>query len=1071
MLKSVFRYTSAAVFVAITFACTAPASAQHTSPLKTIALTSQMKWRCIGPFIGGRVVTVAGVPGQSGLFYAGTVGGGIWKTTNSGISWQNITDGKLKGTSASIGAIAVAPSNPSVIYAGTGEDDIRNDMIPGDGMYKSTDAGKTWNYVGLRDTHSFSKIVVDPKTPDVVYAASMGHVFVAGPDRGVFESTDGGKTWNKILYVDDKTGAIDLTMDPSHPEVLYAAMWQAQRMPWGLIDGGPGSGIYKSTDGGAHWTNITRHAGLPDTVLGRIGVSIAPSNPKIVYAIVQAKHGGVFRSEDAGKTWKRVNSEWKLRQRGFYYMGIFIDPKDPSKLYAPNVDALWVSRDGGRTWKKLHTPHGDNHVVWIDPANTKILLEGNDGGATVSLDGGKSWSTEHNQPTGQFYHVNLDREFPFHIYGAQQDEGSFEGPSASNGGGIPLSEWHSVATGESTVVVPQPGAPDITYGSNYFSIFAKYDLKTHQFQSVSPWPLYRSGGSSAQEKYRFGWTHPILFSPANPHQLLISAQYVFRSDDYGVNWTQISPDLTRNEASEEVPSGGPVDLDQSGAEIYPEVSSLAVSPLDGNLIWAGSDDGLVHITTDGGKSWELVTPPGLPDSEVSSIDPSHFDKDTAYLTAWRYMWDDFRPFVYKTTDLGRHWAEITNGLPEDQFAFVIRQDPYDANLLFLGTFSTVYVSFNGGAHWQPLKLNLPTAEVRDIAINNRQGDVVVATHGRAFWVLDNLTLLEQLTMRPEISADSSDLFAPQEAWLTHDYGAPASGGRPGVGTNPPFGATVFFHVPASYKGNTPVWLEFQNAQGKVIRRFVLHLATAEQKAQKAGKLTKKQKAKLTSDESGEIAAVQLKKDDALLTAIEPGMNRFQWNLRYPHAVEVTGYHIPEPEDQLANMLGGPTVVPGTYTVVLDYGGHKTQQHFSVALDPRLHGTPQDLDAQLSLGLKIQATLTELDQRLNEAIASRAKLEEAKAAHHVSEEKAESSLKTLNEAIDSVEQTKIASTEGDLVHPVKLRGFLAYLAEDVNWAYARPTPAQYAVFQRLKEEAAAGGQKLEKAADEANRLAR
>ena len=1070
MLKNFIRVALTSAFAAISIAATAPATAATPTTLTTNALLSQMKWRCVGPFIGGRVVTVAGVPGHAGLFYAGTVGGGVWKSTNNGISWKNISDGKLGGDSASIGAIAVVPSKPEVIYAGTGEDDIRNDMIPGDGLYKSTDGGKTWKYTGLRDTHSFSKILVDPKNPNVVYAASMGHVFVPGPHRGIFKSTDAGKTWKKILFVDEKTGAIDLTMDPNHPNVLYATMWQAQRMPWGLIDGGPGSGIYKSTDGGAHWTNITSHKGLPDTVLGRMGVSIASSNPKIVYAIIQAKHGGVFRSDDAGATWKRVNNEWKLRQRGFYYMAIFVDPKDPNTVYVPNVDALWVSRDGGKTWKKLHTPHGDNHALWIDPDNTRILLEGNDGGATVSQDGGKSWSSEHNQPTGQFYHVNLDNQFPFHIYGAQQDEGSYEGPSAYHGG-IPLSAWHSVATGESTFVVPRPDDPNITYGSNYYSIFAKYDLKTHQFESVSPWPLYRSGTSSGEEKYRFGWTHPILFSPTNPHQLLISAQYVFLSDDYGTNWTRVSPDLTRNDKSKEQPSGGPVDLDQTGAEIYPEVSSLAVSPLDGKTIWAGSSDGLVHVTTDGGKSWELVTPPGLPDSEVSSIEPSHFEKDTAFLTAWRYMWDDFRPFVYKTTDLGKHWTEITNGLPDNQFAFVIRQDPQDANLLMLGTFSTVYASFDGGAHWQPLKMNLPTAEVRDIAINTRQGDVVVATHGRAFWVLDNLTMLEQLTKKPQVADTESYLFSPEDAWLTHDFGSNNGHGGSGKGSNPPFGATIFFHIPADYTGATPASLEFKDAQGNVVRRFALHLATTEQKAEKAGKLSKKQKAELKHLESGAIAAVQMKKDEALLTAIEPGMNRFQWDLRYPHAVEVTGYHIPEPEDGLANMVGGPTVVPGVYTVVLNYGGHTAQQTFKVSLDPRLKATQTDLEAQLALGLKIQNSLNALDEQLNAAIAAKAQLKDAVSAHHLSQAQAADALEALDTAINSVEQTRIASSEGDVLHPVKLRGFLAYLAEDVNWAYKRPTPAQYAVFDSLSKRESVGEQRLEAAIGAAKKLTR
>jgi photosystem II stability/assembly factor-like uncharacterized protein len=1064
MTKRVCAFLFLAASVAVASTVVSPAHAQHSSPLSRQALLSKMKWRSVGPSIGGRVVTVDGVPSQPDLFYAGTVGGGVWTSANDGISWQNITDGKLPGDSASIGALAVAPSNPRIIYIGTGEDDIRNDMIPGDGIYKSTDAGKTWTPAGLSDTHTIAKLVVDPRDPQVVYAASMGHVFVPGPHRGIFKTTDGGKTWKKILFVDNKTGAIDLVMDPQDHNILYATMWQAQRMPWGLNDGGPGSGLYKSTDGGAHWTNISRHPGLPQGNLGRIGVSVVASHPNVVYTIVQAKGGGVFRSDDAGASWKRVNSEWKLRQRGFYYTAIYADPKDPNTIYVPNVDALFVSHNGGKTFSKLKTPHGDNHVVWINPDNTKILLEGNDGGVTVSRDGGKSWSSVHNQPTGQFYHVNLDDQFPFHIYGAQQDEGSIEGPSAYPGG-IPLGAWHDVARGESTVVVPQPNDPAITYGSDYFSIFVKYSLKDHQFQSVSPWPYYLSDGSSRQ-KYRFGWTHPILFSPTDPSELLIGAQYVLRSDDYGRTWKRISPDLTRNDPATEIPSGGSIDLDQSGAEIYPIVSSIAVSPLDGNLIWAGSDDGLVHVTTDGGKSWKLVTPPALPDCEISSIEPSHFQKDTAYMTAWRYMWDDYRPFVYKTTDLGQHWTLITHGLPANQFAYVIRQDPHNARLFFLGTYSSVYVSFDGAATWQPLKLNLPTAEVRDIAINSRQGDVVVATHGRAFWVLDNLKLLEQLTEPQTVTASSSAVFAPEDAWLTHDYGTAHHGS---TGYNPPFGATVFFHVPSDYQGKTPVSLAFYNPQGQLVRKFALHLETPEQKAQKAGKLTPSQKAHLTEDESGEDASLQMNKDLALLTAIAPGMNRFQWDLRYPYAVPVTGYHIPEPEGDLANMLGGPTVVPGKYTVVLDYGGHKSQQSFLVRLDPRLPATQQDLEAELAFGLKVQNQLNALDVQLNRAIAARDQLQKAVAAHTLSKAQATPALNSLNQSIESVLQTKIDSSEGDLLHPNKLRSLIAYVAEDVNWAFARPTPAQYAVYQVLEPRAIAAGQSLKTATAKAEQL--
>ncbi len=1070
-MRRVFGLFAVRVLLILAAGAVLPALAatKDTSFLTPQTLMSQLKWRSVGPYIGGRVITVSGVPGNANLFYAGTVGGGVWKSSDEGIKWENITDGKLPGPSASIGAIAVAPSAPSTLYVGTGEDDIRNDMIPGDGIYKSTDAGNSWKFAGLGETHSISKIVVSPQDPNVLYASSMGHVFVPGPDRGVFKTTDGGKSWKKILFVDDKTGAIDLVMDPGHPQVLYATMWQAQRLPWGLISGGPGSGLYKTTDGGEHWTNLSGHPGLPQGILGRIGVSLVASQPDTLYAIVQAKDGGVFRSDDAGANWKQVNDEMKLRQRGFYYMTIFADPKDANTVYAPQVDALWVSRDGGKTFTKLQTPHGDNHALWIDPDDTKILLEGNDGGATVSTDGGKTWSPDHNQPTGQFYHVNLDDQFPFHIYGAQQDEGSYEGPSASPDGQIPLADWKAVAFGESTFTVPQPGSPDITYGSGYYSIFIKENEPTGELQSVSPWPLYRSGASSAELKYRFGWTHPILFSPVNRKELLIAAQYVFKSDDLGSTWTRISPDLTRNQPHTEEPSGGPVDLDQTGAEVYPDISSLAVSPLDGNLLWAGSADGLVHVTTDGGASWQLVSPPGLPECEISSIEPSHSDRETAYLTAWRYMWDDFRPYVYETTDLGKHWTAITAGLPDDEFAYVIRQDPKDSSLLFLGTYGTVYVSLDGGAQWQPLTRNLPPAEVRDIAINTRQGDVVAATHGRAFWVLDNLALLEQLTQKPPVQAAQSYVFAPQNAWLTHAYGVQSDPDsiEPNSGDNPPFGATVLFHIPEHYDGKTPATLEFEDAQGKVVRSFTLHLQTQKEKQEKADE----EAGKPEPDHSAESAIEQTQEAEAKLTGVEPGMNRFQWNLRYTPVVEVNGYHSPESGGGLDYSANGPQVVPGTYSVVLNYGGRQTRQTFVVALDPRLHATEEDLAARLALTQQIEADMNSLNRDLNRALAARARLQDALAKHRQSAGSVASAMDALNGAVDHVIQMKIRSSEGDSMQESKLHAYLAYLVAEVELAYARPTEAQYAVFRDLDQQTKAGEQALEAAVANAEKMAR
>jgi photosystem II stability/assembly factor-like uncharacterized protein len=1054
MIGSPVLRAAPALAAVAAFGIAAAAAASAAAPPAPQSVTSQLTWRSVGPTIGGRVVAVTGVPGERNLFYMGGVDGGVWRSTDYGLKWINITDGKLPGSSNSIGAIAVAPSNPKVIYVGTGESDIRGDVITGDGVFRSDDAGKTWQAAGLADTHTISAIVVDPHDPDIVYASSMGHVFASNPDRGVFKSTDGGKTWHKILYVDAATGAIDLVMDPRNPRVLYAAMWQAYRTPWKLEDGGPGSGLYKSTDGGAHWKEISRNHGFARGVLGRIGVSVAGSDPNVVYAIVQAKHGGVFRSSDGGSSWKRVNRSWSLRQRAFYYMAIYADPKDPNTVYAPNVDALWVSHDGGRNFSKLITPHGDNHIVWINPNHTRILLEGNDGGATVSTDGGKTWSEEHNQPTGQFYHVALDNQFPFDIYGAQQDEGSFEGPSASPDGAIPLSAWHRVAYNEATFVAPMPGHPNITFGSGYFSIFLRYDKTTGEFQEVSPWPEYQEGASSAELKYRFGWTHPILFSPTDPQELLVASQYVLESTDQGRTWKRISPDLTRNVASTEQPTGGPINHDASGAEIFPDISALAVSPLDGKVIWAGSQDGLVHVTRNGGGSWQAVTPPKLPEwCEITWIEPSHTAPGTAYLSASRYMWDDFHPYLFETTDYGQHWKAVTTGIPDRQYIWVVRQDPADPQLLFAGTKNTVYVSYDGAAHWQPLTLNLPRVQVRGIAIDTRQGDVVVATHGRSFWILDNLSLLEQVSLQGAVGPRDVQVYAPETAWLTHAYGQSAFASHiPGMGTNPPFGATVFFHIPASYHGNVPVSLTFLDSSGRVVRTFDLH------PKQKAPKLTPVERDNRTPAQAK--AAAEQKR-----TGISAGYDRFQWNLRYPDATEVNGFWEPAAAGGLGDSVQGPEVVPGTYTVVLDYNGQKSKRSFQVELDPRLHPPRGALAARLALQLRIHRTLDELDRTINKAIAMRSRLEAAVAHHKLSASKAHDALAALDEAINSNVDMASQSSEGTLLHETKLRSHLAYLATDVGMAYVKPTQAEYQVYRYLDRKAHAGEQKLKAAVSE------
>ncbi|MGZ3521482.1 MAG: WD40/YVTN/BNR-like repeat-containing protein, partial [Vulcanimicrobiaceae bacterium] len=996
-------------------------------------------------------------------------------------TWLPLFDDQPTG---SIGAIAVAPSDPNIIYVGSGAGIIRPDLATGDGMYKSTDAGRTWTHLGLRETQmianvavdptnpdrlfvaalghpygpnsergifrstdggrTFQKVlykddytsgndvVIDPRDPNVVYASSMGHVFKPNAERGVFKTTDGGKTWRKVLFVDANTGGVQVVMDPRNASVLYAAMWQAQRVPWKLTSGGAGSGLYKTTDGGAHWTKISKHAGFANGTLGKIGVSVAASNPRIVYAIVQAHDGGVFRSTDAGASWKRVNSEMKLRQRAFYYMAIFADPTNPQVAYAPQVDGVYKTTNGGKTWKTI-TPPGDHHIIWINPHNPKILLEGNDGGATVSTDGGKTWSSENNQPTGQYYHVALDSQFPFHVYGAAQDEGAFEGPSATANGSIGLGEWHTVALGESTFVAPETGDPNVTYGSGYYSSFARLDDGVGQLHNVSPWPRYMAGASAAETKYRFGWTHPIFFSPANPSELLVAAQNVFSSTDHGQTWKILSPDLTRNDKSTEGPSGGPVDLDQTGAETFPDISSLAVSPRNGDIMWAGSADGLVHVTKDHGVHWTLVTPPALPQwAQISSIEPSHTSESTAYLTASRYQWDDFHPYVYKTTDYGAHWSAMTTGLPEDQYAFVVREDPREPRLLFAGTRSTAYVSLDGGARWQPLSLNLPGMQVRDLAIDPRQGELVAATHGRAFWILDNLALLEQLARQSKYSVTDAQLFAPETAWLSHAYGS-GSFPIPDVGRNPRYGATVFFNVPADYDGKTPLELAFLDANGATIRSFALHL-----KDKHAKKVPPEVREQLD-------ATHQRALDLQETTAIEPGMNAFQWNMRYAPAMDVPGFRTVGTDD-FPDTSDGPTITPGTYTVVLQYGANKLTQPLHVQLDPRLHPAAGDLDARLALEMQIHKTLDDLDKAIAAAMAARNRLPAGK-------------REQVDREIDNLVQLNIHSSEADVLHETKLREQIGFLGNSLEAAYERPTAAEYATYDDLRAEAAAGEARL------------
>ena len=1023
------------------------------APLTPAQLASALNWRSVGPYSGGRVTTVAGIAAEPNVFYMGTAGGGVWKTTDYGQHWKNISDKDFKV--GNIGAMAIAPSNPKVIYVGTGDSAPRNTVLTGEGMYKSTDGGKTWKFIGLGATHIISKILVDPKDPDVVYVAALGHLFGPNPERGVFKSTDGGKTWKKILYVNDGTGAISMAMDPSNADVVYATMWQASRAHWTFTSGGPGSGIYKTTDGGARWTNISHRPGLPTGIFGMEGIAVAPSKPDVVYALIQADYkgqaGGLFRSEDGGQNWKLMNNSMDITQRAFYYMQVFVDPKDPNTIYLPNT-GLYLSHDGGKTLKSLHPPHGDNHVLWINPTNTKLFIEGNDGGATVTLNGGKSWSSEDNQPTGQFYHANLDSQFPFHIYGAQQDRGSVDGPSAVSGGLIPP-VWKDILGGEMSWVVPTPGRPWVTYGSGYYGMEWKENRRIGLMTNVSPWPSYKFGLAGAKIKYRYGWNHhPVVFAPGNPKELLMGANVLFETTDEGIHWKVISPDLTRNDKSKQQRPGGAISADVTGEEMFDTISSIAVSPLTDRVIWTGSDDGLVYVTEDAGGHWSEVRPPELPKwSTITCIEASHMDAGTAYVSASRFDWDDFRPYVYMTTDYGKHWTEITKGLPDDQYVESVRQDPDDASLLLAGTSGTVYMSLDGGAEWQPLILNLPAVRVNDVEIQPEQHAVVLATFGRGFWVLDNLQFLEQLS-GAKVESDEAYLFRPQQAWLTTrgggGYGARGVGGK-----NLAPGATVIFHLPADYNGKTPVTLRFTDANGKVVRSFTLHLK-------------KKTKAKAKKEEEPRNPAVARKQAEEKLTAVGPGMNHFQWNLRYADAVDVKGVFNSEFS---AAVPVGPMVMPGTYTVTLQYGQTKETEPLVVKLDPRLKTTRAELEQRFELLMQLHETLNRLDVNLNEAIDARDALKKDAAKSGAEAKAARAAMEKLNGDINGLVDLRIQSDEGALVYPPLLRSWLSSISGQISMALVAPTPAMVQVAHGYMKDADEGVSRLQADVAAANKV--
>mgnify|MGYP001025383107 FL=1 len=979
-------------------------------------LYQAMQWRLIGPFRGGRVTAVAGVPSQPMTFYMGATGGGVWKTEDGGLTWRNISDGYFK--TGSIGAIAVAESDPNVIYVGTGEACPRGNVSHGDGVYKSTDGGKTWVNVGLRDTRHIARIRIHPQNPDLVYVAALGHVFGPNEERGVFRSRDGGKTWEKILYVDEKTGAIDLAMDPTNPRILYAAFWQVLRQPWALISGGPGSGLYKTTDGGNTWTKLTN--GLPQGILGRIGVAVSPARPDRVWAIVEAEEGGVFRSDDGGRSWRLVNRERKLRQRAWYYSHIYADPKDPDTVYVLNVQ-FFKSIDGGRTFDiTIRAPHGDHHDLWINPNHPQIMINGNDGGANVTFNGGQTWSPQSNQPTAQFYRVAVDNRFPYYVYGAQQDNTTVAIASRTTGMGIDRPDWYPVGGGESGYVIPHPQDPNIVYAGSYGGLITRYDHRTRQARNITAWPQTAVGEAAKNLKYRFQWNAPILLSPHDPKILYHAAQVLLRSTDEGQTWQEISPDLTRNDKSKQDYSGGPITRDNTGVEVYGTIFALAESPRQAGLIWAGTDDGLVWVTRNGGKNWENVTPREMPEwGTVNTIEASPHDPATAYIAVHRYRLDDYRPYIFKTNDYGKTWKKITRGLPETDFVRVVREDPVRRGLLYAGTETGVYVSFDDGETWQSLQLNLPVVPIHDLVVKDT--DLVAATHGRSFWILDDLTPLRELT--DAVAQADMHLFTPRPTYRMEGRSADI----PGLGKNPPNGVIVHYFF--KQKPEDEVKLEFLDARERVIRTFSSRARPAE----------------APPDPMAEffgLAPIQER------VPAEAGMNRFVWDLRYPDPPRVPG--IPT-----WGSARGPKVVPGTYQVRLTVGGKTLVRSFEVRKDPRVEATPEDLQEQFDLLLQIRDAITDVHEAANRIRDVKRQMEELirRLSDHPQGRTLTDSVRAFRERLTRLEeeliQTRNEAPQDPLNFPPKLNNQLITLYGVVASADARPTAAARARWEELK----------------------
>lgn len=885
----VFGRIAALLFVMMSM----PGQATAVEPIYDPQLYQSLEWRNIGPHRGGRVTAVAGHVDQIFTFYMGATGGGVWKTENGGMTWNNISDGYFN--TGTIGGIAVAPSDPNVIYVGTGESPVRGvSTSHGDGVYKSTDAGATWQHIGLELTRQISKVVVDPTDANRVYVAAQGSPWAATNERGVYRSTDGGINWKRVLFVDENTGASFLTVDPGNPQVLYASMWDHRRQPWTVTSGGPGSGLYKTTDGGDSWVELTE--GLP-LLMGNTAAAVSPANSNRVYAMIEAEEGGVFRSDDAGQTWQRVNGDNGIRDRGWYYTHIFADPQDENTVYVL-ANATVKSTDGGVTFTEIKVPHGDTHDLWINPAHTNWMVHGNDGGANVSFDGGENWSTNMNQPTAQLYRVITDNLFPYNLYAGQQDNSTVRIPSRTMDSGIGPEDWSPVAGGESAQIAFDANNPVLIYGTSILGTIAVLDTRTGEERDIEAYPLFSAFRPIREFELRFNWNAPVVVSAHDPNVIYHGANKVLKSVDKGQSWEAISPDLTRNDTAKQGTTGGPISIEGAGGEHYGTLLYIAESPHDADTIWTGSDDGFVFVTRDGGANWQNVTPKGLPESQINMVEVSPHDPASAYIAVTLYKFNDFTPHIYKTDDYGKNWKRIVDGIPAQAFARVVREDPGRKGLLYAGTEAGMYVSFNDGGVWQPLQLNLPQVPITDLRVHDN--DLVASTQGRAFWILDDVTPLQQLD-KGTASADIF-IFKPKPTYRVF-----ASGWGKKPGKNPPNGVVLRYLLTDPPEGqDQPLALEILDAQGAVIRTFTSAPAVEEKDV-------------LVKGVQGDRPPPPL--------PTEPGMNTYVWDLKVERLT---------PVDNVIRYVNAEAyhVAPGIYTARLTHNGESVTQDFEVVPDPR-----------------------------------------------------------------------------------------------------------------------------------------